>query len=130
MSVFDSLQVSFCGLNCANVFLSQHVGVAVNDCYGEKALNVLNVFTSEINMVFSKQAHGKIEFICSSEMLSKKEEYCIDVGNDRVTVTDCDELGARNAAVSLYYLIERAEQAYFVKNCSIPDVPVAVQRQP
>lgn len=105
------------------LYLHNKMEVLVKDGYGTKALKILNAIVSEIDVVFSQGENGNIEFILSKEVFLNKEEYRIEFCNGKVLVNYGDELGARNAVISLYGLIERDSMGYFLKACKIVDFP-------
>ena len=106
-------------------YLKHELGVLVSDDYGKKALHVLNVLTAEIDVVFSSglnDFNDYIEFVYSNEF-EVKEAYRIEFSEEKVVLTYGDELGARNAVISLAGLIERDDIGFFIPACHVSDYP-------
>ncbi|BBH24953.1 hypothetical protein Back11_62980 [Paenibacillus baekrokdamisoli] len=93
------------------------------DQYCKKALTVLNILLTEINVVIKSGVNGNLSFMYSDTSFVKKEAYHIEFRDEKVIVTYGDELGARNAAISLYGLIEKDDKGYFFKACNMTDFP-------
>ncbi|MBP1993467.1 family 20 glycosylhydrolase [Paenibacillus eucommiae] len=104
-------------------YLHSEMVVLAGDDYGEMALQVLNSLTSEINISFSNGLDPVIEFVLSSDAFHIKEAYRIEFCKGKVVLTYGDELGARNAAISLCGLIEQDDNGFYLKACKITDYP-------
>ena len=110
------------------LYLQSKMDVLVKDDYGIKALKILNAIVSEINVVFLEGENCNIELILSATDFSHKEEYRIELNNGKLVLTYGDRLGARNAIISLYHLIERDTMGYFIRVCKITDYPDSTYR--
>ncbi|MFC5407186.1 family 20 glycosylhydrolase [Cohnella soli] len=105
------------------LYLHSAMEVLAEEDYGKKALQVLNILVSEINIAFSYGINNVIEFVRSSDEFNMKEAYRIEFRKGKVMLTYGDELGARNAVISLYGLIERDAKGIYIQACNITDYP-------
>ena len=110
------------------LYLHDKMDVLVKDDYGKKALEMLNILVSESDVLFRKGENGGIELILSDTAFLNKEEYRIDFRNGKMILTYGDELGARNAVISLFHLIEKDSAGYYFKTCTIVDFPESEYR--
>ncbi|WP_214628083.1 family 20 glycosylhydrolase [Paenibacillus agaridevorans] len=105
------------------LYLKQEMKVLVSDDYGKKALQVLNLLTTEIDVVFSSGFNYSVEFVHSSEEFKMNEAYRMECSQEKAVLIYGDERGARNAVVSLVGLIERDDIGFFIPACHVSDYP-------